>query len=285
MFFVVDSDREVSPQHTEFLWQRLWEMRQITPVGAMLPAGVISACPLLPDEPADSVLLATLVQVPGDTAWVRFELSLTDYANECGELDIARLDDELRTCVTQGDAAHDHEAWHNYRQSQDSLANRRLSVFVRGWGDLALRRGSDPGSIAVLAELSELAAGIANTLVDASRCLAQQRGYCPAIDVAGARVLRHGQEMNARWRNAIRDNAVRHRNLLTLSPWDVFPQHCGADARYMNLLPLLRRAHSISMHRDIDISSWNMRTFREFHERIAALLRKNSNDTIVVRQV
>ena len=58
MFFVVDPDRDVSPQHAALLWRRLWEMRNFVPVGALLPAVVSSPCPLLPDESADGVLAA-----------------------------------------------------------------------------------------------------------------------------------------------------------------------------------------------------------------------------------
>ena len=64
MYFVVDPDKEVSPQHAALVWKRLWEMRDLAPVSAMLPAAVTSPCPLLPDEAASGVLAVGLVQVP-----------------------------------------------------------------------------------------------------------------------------------------------------------------------------------------------------------------------------
>src|SRR5210317_1088648 len=64
MFFVVDPDKEVAPQHEALVWQRLWEMRDLAPISAVLPAAVSSPCPLLPNEAANAVLVATLTQVP-----------------------------------------------------------------------------------------------------------------------------------------------------------------------------------------------------------------------------
>ena len=69
MFFVVDPDREVAPQQSAFVWQYLWELRDLAPIGALMPAVVTSACPLLPDETADATLVASLTQVPAGSAW------------------------------------------------------------------------------------------------------------------------------------------------------------------------------------------------------------------------
>ncbi|HKJ19638.1 MAG TPA: hypothetical protein VJ993_03155, partial [Woeseiaceae bacterium] len=126
---------------------------------------------------------------------------------------------------------------------------------------------------------------VATVLTAASRQLANQNGYCPALDVAGARVLQHGSEMNARWRRAIVDNALRHRNLLTLSPWDVFPRHGPADLRYTNLLPVLNCANSVSFRRDVDICHWNVKEFKGFYDRVSAILRRNEGLPVVAKQV
>ncbi len=285
MFFVVDSDREVSPQQAALVWQRLWELRDITPVNALLPAGVVSSCPLLPDEAADAIYMPTLSLVPDDTAWVPFELDLIDYAGARGDLDTARLEAKLRECVKAGEQRHDTSDWANSALSRDSAMNRRISLLVRGWGDLVRRRRDDPVSLPVLGELEQLAQHIEAVLVDASRDIATRNGYCPAIDAAGARVQRHGQEMATRWERAVRDNALRHRNLLTLSPWDVFPRHDEADARYMNLLPVIRSANSVSFQRDVRIGHWNVAEFRSFYERVGAILRRSGDESLVAKQV
>ena len=285
MFFVVDSGREVSPQQAALVWQRLWELRDITPVNALLPAGVVSSCPLLPDEAADAVYLPTLSLVPGDTAWIPFELDLTDFACARGDLRMTELETRLRAFVDAGEHRHDTAEWANGAMSHDSAMNRRLSVFVRGWGDLVGRRKDDPVCLPVLGELEQLAHHIESVLVDASRAMARRDGYCPAIDAAGARVQRHGREMAARWQHAVRANALRHRNLMTLSPWDVFPRHYDADERYMNLLPVIRCANTVSFRRDVPIDQWGVAEFRSFHERVGAILRRSGNEPLVAKQV
>jgi hypothetical protein len=285
MYFVVDPDKEVAPQQAALVWQRLWEMRDLTPIGAVMPAVVSSACPLLPDENADAMLVATLTQVPAGTAWVSFEVDLVNYLRRDGELRAALLEKDLRALVAEGERRHDETRWSDAEQYVDSNNNRRLSVFVRGWGDLVLRRDREPLALATLRELEMLADRLRAVLIGASRLVAAKSGYCPAHDIAGARVLRHGHEMNARWRRAVMDNGLRHRNLLTLSPWDVFPRDEAADFRYMNLLPIVRLAHSVSMRRDIDISCWDARDFKAFHERLSAILRSVGDLPLVAKQV
>ncbi len=285
MFYVVDSDREVSPQLAASAWQHLWELRDITPINALLPAGVVSPCPLLADEVAEAVYMPTLSLVPCDSAWVPFELDLMHYASEQGELRMTQLEAALRDCVRIGEARHDNAEWANSSMSRDSLMNRRLSILVRGWGDLVRRRNDNPVFLPVLGELEQLAHRIEAILVDASREIARRVGYCPAIDAAGARVQRHGREMAERWQHAVRNNALRHRNLLTLSPWDVFPQHDDADSRYMNLLPLIRCANSVSFLREVQIAHWSVIEFRSFYERVGAILRRSRDATLIAKQV
>ena len=81
------------------------------------------------------------------------------------------------------------------------------------------------------------------------------------------------------WRSAL------HRNLLTLSPWDVFPRGQPADYRYINLLPLLARANSVSFRRDVDICHWNVKEFRGFFERVSAILRSSGETRLIAKQV
>jgi hypothetical protein len=285
MYFVVDPDRDVSPQHAALLWRRLWEMRDFVPIAALLPAVVSSPCPLLPDERVNGVLAASLTLVPTGSAWASIDVDLAKYTRPDGELRTSVFESALRGSVERAERSHDGSYWSHSAEASDSRLNRRLSIFVRGWGDLVARRGQDPANHAVLGCLRELAANVSRVLVAASRAMAEERGYCPAIDVAGARVLQHGEEMNARWRRAIAENAIRHRNLLTLSPWDVFPRDCPADPRFANLLPILSHADSVSLRRDADISHWNVNEFRQFHERVAAILRCSSEQDLIAKRV
>jgi hypothetical protein len=285
MYFVVDSDKEVSPQQSALVWQRLWEMRDLAPITAVLPAVVSSPCPLLPDETASAVIVPMRSQVPEDSAWISLEVDIAKYLDGEGELRFALLDAALRGRVEEGERRHDETSWPSEVQRHDSWLNRRLSVFVRGWGDVIAEREVDPTSIAALRDVRLIASHVAKTLAGASRAVAERNGYCPAVDVAGARVFRHGSEMDARWRRAVADNALRHRNLLTLSPWDVFPRHEPADLRYLNLLPILDCANSVSYRRDVDICHWNANEFKSFYTRVGAILRRSSDVSLIAKQV
>ena len=285
MFFVVDPDKEVSPQHSAQVWQHLWAMRDLAPVGALLPAAVSSPCPLLPDEATNGVLVATLTPVPADTAWVPLEVDLSSYLGGDGRVRLGLLDSSLRAAVEDGERRHDSGRWMNPAQDYDSQLNRRLAILVRGWGDVVAHSKMKPESLEALREVQDLARHVVSVLTAASHSMASSSGYCPALDVAGARVLQHGSEMNARWRRAVVDNAVRHRNLLTLSPWDVFPRRQPADTRYTNLLPILNCANSVSFRRDVDISHWNVREFKGFFERVSAILHRSGEALRIAKRV
>lgn len=285
MFFVVDPDKEVSAQHSAQVWHHLWAMRNLAPIGALLPAAVSSPCPLLPDEATNAVLVATLTPVPGDTAWVPLEVDLSCYLGGDGRVRLGLLDRALRAAVENGERRHIKTRWMHPAQDYDSQLNRRLAILVRGWGDVVAQSKAKPESLEALRETQGLAKHVELVLTTASRSMATSNGYCPALDVAGARVLQHGREMNARWRRAVVDNAVRHRNLLALSPWDVFPRRQPADIRYTNLLPVLNCANSVSFRRDVDISHWNVKEFKGFFERVSAILRRSSENLHIAKQV
>jgi hypothetical protein len=163
MYFVVDADREVSPQQAALVWQRLWEMRDLAPISAVLPAAVSSPCPLLPDEAASAVVVPVQAQVPEDSAWVPLEVDLCGYLAGSGELRLASLDAVLRARVAEGERRHDAGNWASQAQRHDSWLNRRLAIFVRGWGDVVARRKLDPSSIAALREVRTLANHVLNT--------------------------------------------------------------------------------------------------------------------------
>lgn len=195
------------------------------------------------------------------------------------------LEAALKDCVERGEVLHDLRSWPVPRMRLDSWLNRRLSIAIRGWGNLVKIRGDDPAALTTLNELEELAEFISKTLRAHSRALALAKGHCPAVDAAGASVLESGDEMTARWRHAVDRTGLRHRNLLTINVWDVFPQCEPADLRYADLLPLLRCANSLSFRRNVDISHWGADHYRGFHERVSAILRCSTDARRIARQV
>lgn len=260
-------------------------MRDAVPISIVLPTVVSPACPLLAEERADSVLSATGIQVPQNSAWIPMQVDVSKFVHDNGDIRLKALERVLNHCVDRGDSLHDSRTWSSSAVQFDSWLNRRLAVAIRGWGDLVSRRGADPGAFRTLKELEELAEFIAGTLRARSHVLARERGYCPAVDVAGMKVLSGGGEMKLRWQRAVDHAALRHRNLTTMSVWDVFPQAGPADLRYVDLLPLMRCANCLSFQRSVDISHWKINEFRRFYERVSAILRSKFDAGQIAKQV
>lgn len=225
--------------------------------------------------------------VPSHSAWIPLELDLSAYAGPKGDLSMTELESALIACVDDGDRLHDQTEWPEPLIEYDSWLNRRLAIALRGWGDIVRKKGSDPFSLQTLREMEQLAEWACLTLHNRSRHLALHNNWCPALDEAGALVMQKKQSRawGRRWKKAVQDVAVRHRNLTTISPWDVFPRQKQADLRYADLLPLTRFADSLSFQRDVSISHWNVNDFKGFYERVAAIVRCSSDAALVAKQV
>jgi hypothetical protein len=285
MFLVIDSRRTRSPECEIRIWKHLWELRDIAPVSVVLPTVVSSPCPLLAEEHADAILSATGIQVPQETAWVPMNIDLLQFATSDGDVRFATLKMALDDCVDRGDALHDLRDWPSSTLRYDSWLNRRLAIAIRGWGDLVQRRGADPTEFHTLNELEDLAGFINDTLRARSRLLARRKGHCPSVELSGAGIHASAEEMKLRWQRAVDDTALRHRNLVTMSVWDIFPREQPADPRYFDLLPILRCANCLSFRRYVDITHWNINEFRRFYERVSAILQCTLDRGRIAKQV
>ncbi len=227
------------------------------------------------------------MRVPTHSAWVPLQVDLCAFVDSGGVIAMSALKNRLESCVDEGDKLHDQTEWCDSLVEYDSWLNRRLAIALRGWGDIVNRRGDDPGSLQTLRDMEELAEWACQVLHERSRYLAANSRWCPALDEAGALVMqtRQSRRWGRRWRRALQEVAVRHRNLTRISPWDVFPRHQPADLRYADLLPLTRFADSLSFQRDVSIEHWNVNDFRGFHERLAAIVRCNEGAGLVAKQV
>lgn len=285
MLFVVDTGASRSSHDEDRIWRHLWEMRDVPPVNVVLQTVVSPACPLLAEENADSILMSTGIHVPQNTAWVPMQVDVSVFARDNGDIRLSALEMALCNCIDQGDALHDTNGWPSPELSLDSWQNRRLAVAIRGWGNLVRLRRADPGAFRTLAELEQLADFITTALSERSQALAREKGHCPSVDAAGSRILSSGSEMKLRWRRAVEQTALRHRNLTTMSAWDVFPDGEPADLRYINLLPLLRCANCLSFQRNVEIAHWDIHEFRAFYARVSAILRCKVDAGRIAKQV
>lgn len=251
------------------------------------PSVVTSPCPLLAAEKADEFLPAACMTVPKGSAWIAMQLNLSEYAKENGDILQDSLRKALHVCVDNGDNLHDQTDWKEPLLKRDSWLNRRLAIAVRGWGDLVALRGDDPKSLQTLRDMEALAEWVCTTLHARSRELAAKNTWCPALDEAGERMLQHGSssDWRRRWKQAVASVAVRHRNLTSMSPWDIFPAHQPADLRYVDLLPLTRFADSLSFQRDVTITHWQASDFKSFYKHVGAIVRCNGGAGLIAKQV
>lgn len=227
------------------------------------------------------------MRVPRHSAWIPLQLDIAAYAGTDGTLQTDVLEAALVACVDCGEKQHDRMEWGEPLIKYDSWLNRRLAIALRGWGDIVLRRGADPTALKTLRDMEELAEWACQILHERSRSLALEHRWCPALDEAGALVAQKKQSRawKRRWREALESVAVRHRNLTTISPWDVFPRGIRADLRYADLLPLMRFADSLSFQRKVSIEHWNVNDFKGFYERVAAIVRCHAGAGLVAKQV
>jgi hypothetical protein len=251
------------------------------------PAVVTSACPLLAAELACDFLPAAYMKVPSDSAWIPLQVDIAEFIDSSGALAKRELKQALIDCVDAGDKQHDLAEWSEPLIEYDSWLNRRLAIALRGWGDIVEKRGADPSSLQTLRDMEAIAQWACKTLHERSRELAAKDNWCPALDEAGALIMqkKHSRDWGRRWKKALREVAVRHRNLTTISPWDVFPLQKKADLRYADLLPLTRFADSLSFQRNVSIDHWNANDFKGFCERLGAIVRCNAGADLVAKQV
>ena len=273
----------------ELFWPQLWQAHTTGNVQAAFAPAVHSPCSLLSAEAATGVLPGTAVQVPPGTAWLPMRMDLSRFADGGGHLRLNAIEHAVCRSVEIGELLHDTVNWPTARMRHDAWLNRRLAIIVTGFGDLVRRRGQDPAVFASLEELSQLLRWVQDLLLRQSREVAQGVGNLPALELTDpSRTLPIGQVRNSwrtRWREASRLAAIRHRNLLVLSPWSVFPANEPADWRNADLLPLLGFGDACAFPRPPALSHWNVNQFKSFHQRAWAVLQQRDASRQIAERI
>lgn len=282
------SDPEERRRQDQF-WLQCWHLRNGGHVRTALAPMVSSPCPLLSSEYADGILPASGLQVPPGTAWVPVDVNITDYTNERGDLSVFALRECLRRCVEYGESMHDDANWPTAAMRHDGWLNRRLAISVTGIGDLAKMRGLDPQSFVGLKDMQAVLQEIREAVNNHSRTLATETEAVPALKMSdpsrGPSNVVARSDWQSRWQTALRFAAIRHRNLLSISPWAVFPSGAAADSRYCDLLPLLAYADACSFPASPCIRGWNINEFKYFHHRTWAVLEQKDAQQMIAEQV
>jgi len=271
-------DAEGEQRDHDIFWSELWNLRTERMVRAAYAPAIFSRCPLLSAEVATGILPAAAIQAPAGTAWVPMSLDLSRFADNRGVLREQELESALCHCIEAGDNLHDLAAWPTAQMQHDAWMNRRLAVVLTGFGDLARKRDLDPRDFSCLADLSEILQWARDILHAQSQIIARRTDSLPALSHCDpSRAMPGGHVRDGwreRWRRAADIAAVRHRNLLVLSPWSVFPTCGPAEFSYADLLPLLGMADACAATEPPDLGHWNINKFKNFHQRAWAVLQQ-----------
>jgi hypothetical protein len=275
---------------TERNWSILWRDRLASvPLLPAYGATVRTACPLLADEVAASVLPVSGLQVPVDSAWLPMSLPLPHFADDSGEVRWDQLLPALASGVELAEKVMDQLCWSQPGQRSDARLNRRLAMSITGLGDLVVRRGLDPENLATLRWLSAIVVRIRKSLWYRSGQLARNVGCLPALCSSDPsndwEDSAQRENWRRHWRAALEKSAVRHRNMLILSPYSVLPSSSACSAGYTDLLPAVACADAWSFADVPEFTGWSLNEYKVFHRRAWAVIQGCETDSLIAAGV
>jgi hypothetical protein len=264
-------------RRTEANWSFLWRLRGLARAVMPVYGGIVrSACPLLADEVATSVLPGIGLQCPANSAWLPLALPISRFSDVNGRLQWQALGRAIRDGLLLADQMFDCVAWHEPAGTSDSRQNRRLAISLCGIGDLVASRNDDPTSLACLNRLAQNIRRIRSTLHAESARIAGVAGAMPAlVDANHVDQWSAGPQRDSwrqHWEAALRESAMRHRNLLVISPYAVLPAGQAAPPAYADLLPVIALADAWSFSEPPAFRGWDAARFRQFHRRARATI-------------
>lgn len=269
-------------------WLRLWHLRREQHVTVALWPLLRGPSPLLPTEPAGNVEPIIGLQVPSGSAWLSQSLQLSKIIAADATLDEDKMMSVLSGAVRNLDAAHESAEWQTPAMYQDACLNRRLAVHIEGIGDTVDMLRLDPARRETRATMLRILQQIRDGLKTVTQGLAHESGLLPAIEISNplrgiaAGPIRDRWEL--RWQRALARGAVRHRNLLALSPWSLFPRR-GADQRYCGLVTLLGQADACVFRGRPSLENWNSKDFKHFYQNLWAVRRQVAADALVAERL
>lgn len=269
-----------------FLWRQRLASRPVIPIYGGL---VRSACRLLTDEVATAVIPSNSLHAPLGSAWVSIGLPLMRFLRPIGQLDWSRLRDALRQMMLLADYLFDQATWCDSRQLRDVRENRRLAIRISGLGDLLRSHDLSPAAFDSLKRISSIVRRIRGELANHSAQLAADFSMLPALTEAESLPEWTDAAKRERWQRqweiAVRKSAVRHRNLLVMSPASILPAATAGSASFADLLPVLGMADAWSFESSVSTPGWTVAEFRDFHRRARATIQGAQQTSFVADQV
>lgn len=195
-------------------------------------------------ERGDCVMPDSLFEVSADTAWMMLEIDATKLGSP------TQLRVQLSDCLRFADNLIDEIAWQRPMLQLDALLNRRVAIHINRLGDLLCRHSMNPSSVDTFRWLKRWLRFVRRCFVHESMLLARRRGPFPEL---GANELI--AELTPRYgvndaRRLVQNRCLRHRHLLALSPFALFPNEpvAHADEHWLNLIPAIDCADALTMY-------------------------------------
>jgi hypothetical protein len=195
-------------------------------------------------EQGDSVMPSGMFEAAKDTAWLMLEVNAVQLAAA------VRPREQLSLSLRFADNLIDVIEWPRPVLQLDALLNRRVGLHITGIGDLLCDRGMSPHKPETFAWLNRWLGFVRRCLLRESRLLAAQRGPFPQLDadeLIAELAPRYGAD-NAR--QLLKNSILRHRHVLALSPFALFPDKPATcpDSSWLNLIPALKYADALTMY-------------------------------------
>lgn len=266
---------------TEANWLELWHRRQSARTAqAVYAESVRSHCSLLADEKTASILPTLAMPVPAESAWLPVELFLPDFADGRGHLNMPAVRAALRACLEANESLATQLCWSSELQRLDSRTNNRIALLLTGLGDLVAARRMQATEIHCLRWADSIVRAVQGELLNTSREMARNKETLPSLLQSDPSNVWHNFEQqhswSSRWHQTLQAEAVRHRNLLVLSPYSVLPRGSKCSPDFTDLLPVLEHADAISFCKAPTFANWNVSEFSRFHRRAWAVIMRGN---------
>ncbi len=233
------------------LWRRVTDTsHRHANIELVLQTTTHFSCELSVPESPEVVMPVSLFEARAETAWLAIQVNIGAFSPYPDRQRFRALRRALRVGMRLADNLMDGWNWSSKAMRDDAQLNRRLAVHVTGIGDLVDRYAMDPASLNTLRNLERWLAVVKQLMIRESNLLARQRGAFPGLPVkelVGMLTSNFGREAA---RKLIHQRSMRHRHLMVMSPFSLFPAEPPAHpfAAYCHLLPVIRFADTIAMH-------------------------------------
>ncbi len=266
---------------TDANWLELWHRRQSTCTAqAVYAESVRSHCSLLADEKTASILPVLAMPVPAESAWLPVEMYLPDFADSRGHLIMPAVRAALRACLEASESLVPQLHWPSELQRLDSKTNNRVALLLTGIGDLVAGRGMQASEIHSLRWADSIVRAVQGELLNTSREMARNSDTLPSLLQSDPSNIWHNFEQqhnwSGRWHQTLQAEAVRHRNLLVLSPYSVLPRGSKCSPDFTDLLPVLEHADAVSFCHAPTFANWSVTEFSRFHRRAWAVIMRGN---------